>query len=128
MMIVKFVGLLLIFYFDFFQSDVIDDIQYAFKIQSANELSKYLHEQVEIRDVDGVTFTGSKAQVVLLLRKFFSEHPATNFSTAHTGKSNGEKFFIICNYTSKNRDFRILMRVEKFSNYYSLTNIEFYTK
>jgi hypothetical protein len=127
-MIVRFGGLFLIFCFDFFQSNNIDNILYAFKIQSANEMSKYLHEQVAMRDLDGNTFTASKAQAVLLLRKFFSEHPATNFNTDHTGKSNDEKLFIICTYASKNGDFRILMRAKKFNGHYLLAHIEFYAK
>src|SRR5690349_6305217 len=69
-------------------NEVADQAKEAIKAGSAKELSKHLHQTVDVT-IDGNLKNYSKTQAEFLLRDFFKAHPPSEFSIIHQGSSKG---------------------------------------
>jgi hypothetical protein len=93
------------------QSPVIDQINEAFKAGSAKELSKYLHQTVDVT-IEGKLGNYSKAQAEIVLRDFFKTYPPSEFSIIHQGSSKGGQPFAIGKYVSGGANYRVWMKLK----------------
>jgi len=95
----------------FSQSSVIEQVNEAFKAGSAKELSKYLHQTVDLT-IEGKLGNYSKSQAEFVLRDFFKAHPPAEFSIIHQGSSKGGQPFAIGNYASGPETYRVWMKLK----------------
>lgn len=76
------------------QTQKFDAIADALRTGNSSALANFFEGNVEITIVSGGA-SYSKSQAELVLKKFFSGHPAKSFSLAHEGTSpEGSKYFI----------------------------------
>lgn len=95
----------------FSQSSVIDQVNEAFKAGSAKELSKYLHQTVDVT-IEGKLGNYSKAQAEFVLRDFFKAHAPSEFTIIHQGSSKGGQPFAIGKYVSGTETYRVWMKLK----------------
>ncbi len=82
----------------------IEEVIFAMRAGNANEISKYIDENVEIALPDK-TEQYSKAQAVIILHEFFSSNGVKGFDLKHKGDNSGSKFCIGTLFT-KSGNFR----------------------
>lgn len=95
----------------FSQSSVIDQVNEAFKAGSARELSRYLHQTVDVT-IEGKLGNYSKAQAEFVLRDFFKAHAPSEFTIIHQGSSKGGQPFAIGKYVSGTDTYRVWMKLK----------------
>ena len=71
----------------------IDDVINALRAGNANEMAKYIDENVELSLPDK-SDSYSKAQAIMILKDFFANNAVTGFETKHTGDNSGNQFCI----------------------------------
>lgn len=82
----------------------IDDVVNALKKGDANELSKYMNDNVDIT-LPSKSDSYSKAQAQMIIRDFFSGNSVTGFDLKHKGDSPGGNY-CIGTLQTKNGNFR----------------------
>ena len=92
-------------------NEVVDQVKEAIKAGSAKELSKYLHQTVDVT-IDGKLQNYSKAQAEFVLRDFFKAHPPNDFNIIHQGSSKGGQPFAIGKYKSGSDTYRVWMKIK----------------
>ena len=105
-------------------SEVIDQVNEAFKAGSAKELSKYLHQTVDVT-IEGKLGNYSKAQAEFVLRDFFKAHAPTEFTIIHQGSSKGGQPFAIGKYKSASETYRVWMKLKSVDNQQVIQEISF---
>src|SRR5262245_17540474 len=106
------------------QSDVIGLIRETLKAGSAKELSKYLNQTVDVT-IEGKVESYSKSQAEFVFRDFFKQHPPSEFTIIHQGKSRGDQPFAIGQYKSGNDVYRVFMKIKAQNNQQLLHEISF---
>ena len=71
----------------------IDDVINALRSGNANEMAKYIDENVELSLPDK-SDSYSKAQAIMILKDFFANNTVTGFEVKHKGDSGGNQFCI----------------------------------
>ena len=92
-------------------SSVIEQLTEAFKAGSAKELSKFLHQTVDVT-IEGKLGNYSKAQAEFVLRDFFKAHAPSEFTIIHQGSSKGGQPFAIGKYISGTETYRVWMKLK----------------
>ena len=108
----------------FAQTDVISQVKESIKAGSAKELSKFLHQTVDVT-IEGNLQSYSKAQAEFIFRDFFKQHPPAEFSIIHQGSSKGGQPFAIGQYKSGNEVYRVFMKIKVSNNQQQLHEISF---
>jgi hypothetical protein len=108
----------------FAQSDVINQVRETIKAGSAKELSKYLHQAVDVT-IEGNVQNYSKAQAEFVFRDFFKQHPPSEFNIIHQGSSKGGQPFAIGQYKSGTDTYRVFMKIKATNNQQLLHEISF---
>ncbi len=103
---------------------VIDQVNEAFKAGSAKELSKYLHQTVDVT-IEGKLGNYSKAQAEFVLRDFFKAHAPTEFTIIHQGSSKGGQPFAIGMYKSASETYRVWMKLKSVDKQQVIQEISF---
>lgn len=93
------------------QTDIIQQVRETIKAGSAKELSKFLNQTVDVM-IDEQLQSYSKAQAEFVLRDFFKNHPAAEFSIIHQGSSKGGQPFAIGLYKSGDETYRVFMKIK----------------
>lgn len=93
------------------KSDVVGDVRETIKAGSAKELSKYLHQNVDI-ELNGKKETYSKAQAEIILRDFFKANAPSDFTIIHKGQSKSGQSFAIGQYKSGADNYRVFMKIK----------------
>lgn len=93
------------------KSDVVSDVRETIKAGSAKELSKYLHQNVDI-ELNGKKETYSKAQAEIILRDFFKANTPSDFTIIHKGQSKSGQPFAIGQYKSGADNYRVFMKIK----------------
>jgi hypothetical protein len=106
------------------QSDVINQVKETIKAGSAKELSKFLHNTVDVT-LEGDVQSYSKAQAEYVLRDFFKQHPPNEVNIIHQGSSKGGQPFAILQYKSGGDTFRLFMKIKSTGNVQLLDDIRF---
>jgi hypothetical protein len=118
------VVLLLVAFQSLAQSDVINQVKETIKAGSAKELSRYLHNTVDVT-LEGNVQSYSKAQAEFVLRDFFKQHPPNEVNIIHQGSSKGGQPFAILQYKSGPETFRLFMKIKSTGNNQLLDDIRF---
>jgi hypothetical protein len=108
----------------FSQTDVINQVKETIKAGSAKELSRYLHNTVDVT-LEGNVQSYSKAQAEFVLRDFFKQHPPNEVNIIHQGSSKGGQPFAILQYKSGTETFRLFMKIKSNGNSQLLDDIRF---
>ena len=103
---------------------VIDQVKEAIKAGSAKELSKYLHQTVDVT-IEGKVESYSKAQAEFVIRDFFKAHAPGEFSIIHQGSSKGGQPFAIGKYVSSTDTYRVWMKIKTTDNKQLIQEISF---
>ena len=82
----------------------IDDVINAIRSGNADEVAKYIEDDVEISLADK-SDSYSKAQAVLILKDFFANNKVISFDVKHLGDNGGNQFCIGTLHT-RSGDFR----------------------
>jgi hypothetical protein len=106
------------------QTDVINQVKETIKAGSAKELSRYLHNTVDVT-LEGNVQSYSKAQAEFVLRDFFKQHPPNEVNIIHQGSSKGGQPFAILQYKSGAETFRLFMKIKSSGNNQLLDDIRF---
>jgi hypothetical protein len=106
------------------KSDVVSQVKETIKAGSAKELSKYLHQSVDI-NLEGKQESYSKAQAEFVLRDFFKVHPPSDFSIIHQGSSKSGQPFAIGQYKSITENFRVFMKIKTVEDQQLIHEISF---
>jgi len=93
------------------KGDIVSQVKETIKAGSAKELSKYLHQSVDI-NLEGKQESYSKAQAEFILRDFFKAHAPSDFSIIHQGSSKSGQPFAIGQYKSNTENFRVFMKIK----------------
>ena len=75
------------------QSTNLDEVIDALKVGKANELGKYMDDNVEITLPDKSN-NYSKAQAILVLKDFFDNNEVKSFEVKHKGDQNGGQYCV----------------------------------
>lgn len=94
------------------QTDIVSQIKETFKAASAKELSKYLHQTVDVT-IEGKVQSYSKPQAEFVFRDFFKQHPPTEVQIIHQGASKGGQNFAIIQYIAGSSTYRVFMKIKK---------------
>jgi hypothetical protein len=108
----------------FAQTDVINQVKETIKAGSAKELSRFLHNTVDVT-LEGNVQSYSKAQAEFVLRDFFKQHPPNEVNIIHQGSSKGGQPFAILQYKSGSETFRLFMKIKSSGNSQLLDDIRF---
>lgn len=92
-------------------AEVIDQVKESIKAGSAKELSKYLHQTVDVT-IDGKLENYSRAQAEFVLRDFFKAHPPNEFTIIHQGSSKGGQPYAIGQYKSGSDIYSVWMKIK----------------
>ena len=71
----------------------LDDVIGALKSGDAQQLSKYVDDNIEI-SLPGKSDSYSKSQAVMVLKDFFSNNGVTGFDVQHKGENGGGQYCI----------------------------------
>ena len=93
------------------QHDIIEQVRETIKAGSAKDLSKFLNQTVDVM-IDEQLQSYSKAQAEFVLRDFFKNHPAAEFTIIHQGSSKGGQPFAIGLYKSGEETYRVFMKIK----------------
>ena len=77
----------------FRQANGIDEVISALRSGNANELSKYVDNNIEL-SLPSKTDNYSRQQAVVILQDFFSSNGVKSFEVKHRGDNGGSKFCI----------------------------------
>ena len=131
--------LLLLFVFtvapSFAQEEVLSTAKVAFKAGNSKDLSKYFHNNLEIKiddsEVDNTNSNYSKTQAEYVLKDFFKENPPQDFVYVHHGTSKDGMKYAIGKYTCKDStgrpsgSFRVFLKLKQYEGSYLIDEIDF---
>jgi hypothetical protein len=101
----------------------IDDVIGALRTGNANEVAKYIDENVELSLPDK-SDSYSKAQAIMILKDFFTSNSVTGFEVKHKGDNNGNQFCIGTLHT-KSGDYRTTVFMKTKNGRQSVKEIRF---
>lgn len=93
------------------QTKIPNGITIAFKAGNAAELSKYMNSTIELLLLEKEDFYKKNAAEAIL-KDFFSEYPARDFSIRHQGAKNDAQY-AIGNLKTDKGDFRVYFLLKK---------------
>lgn len=105
------------------QDETMKNIGTAIKAGSSKELINFCNETVEIK-INGESSNYSRPQAEVILRKFFNENPAKEFTYIHQGASEGLNY-TIGRYTHENGAYRVVMFIKKIDDKYLIDTLNF---
>lgn len=101
----------------------LDDVINALKAGNANEVAKYIDENVELSLPDK-SDSYSKAQAVMILRDFFANNNVVAFEAKHKGDNSGNQF-CIGNLKTRSGDYRTTVFMKTKNGRQSVKEIRF---
>ena len=107
------------------EAEIIDLVEEALKSSSSREISKHLHNKVEIK-LDGERNEYSKNQAEVVLKQFFQDNTAESCEVGHQGNNNaGGIIYAIGSYQTASVSYRVVVRAKKFSKEFKVYRLEF---
>jgi hypothetical protein len=107
------------------QIKTIDNVRLAIKNGNANSLTTYMSSSIDLRIAtdEGVY---SKKQAGIVLKKFFTKEPASDFKNNHVGSTqSNSKYYSIGTYTSGDKSYRVLISYKLIDGNYLINKIHF---
>ncbi len=106
-------------------SDILTNVEAALQASSSKELSKHLHNKVEIK-LNGERKNYSINQAEIMLKDFFQEYPGEGFEFIHEGNnSSGGILYAIGTFSSNSGKHRVVVRAKMFNSAYKVYRLEF---
>jgi hypothetical protein len=96
----------------FAQTEVRDQINAAIRSGNAKTLASYFTNTVDLT-VGKNEEVYSKEQAEVIMARFFSEHPPTEFAIKHEGHSKSDDQFFIGDLGTKDKAFRVSYFLKK---------------
>ena len=107
------------------QRQTLDNVRIAIKSGNTFALGSYLSSTIDLKigKEEGVY---SDKQALVVLEKFFSTSPATDFKYEHVGSTqSNSKYYSIGTYTSGTITYRVLISYKLVSGNYLIDKIHF---
>lgn len=95
--------------------NIIENIRLAIQAGSSSELSRYLHDPVEL-NLDEKRESYSRNQAEFVLRDFFGKYKVTEFSYVHQGSSKEGLQYVIGKYEYEGGAFQVYMLLKQKEN------------
>ncbi len=106
------------------QNETVGQVRLALEIGSANELSKFLNDKVELK-IDGNEGHYSHSQAEGVLKNYFKENPPKSFQINHEGTSENGLIYAIGEYRTIDSSFRVLIRLKKINDQFKIHEMSF---
>jgi hypothetical protein len=107
------------------QKQTLDNVRIAIKSGNTSALATYLSSTVDLKigKEEGVY---SDKQALVVMEKFFSQTPASDFKYDHIGStSTNSKYYSIGTYTSGTSTYRVLISYKLVNGNYLIDKIHF---
>jgi hypothetical protein len=108
----------------FAQGDIINDVKEAVKIGASKEVSRFLHQNVDLT-INGKMDTYSKTQAEYVLKDFFKKNPPSSFVIVHQGASKAGSPYATGQYMSGTNTFLVWVRIKKVTDKYLIHEMSF---
>ena len=106
------------------QADIISDVKGALKIGASKEISRFLHQNIDLT-INGKMDTYSKTQAEYVLKEFFKNNPPSSFVIVHQGASKGGSPYATGQYMSGDDTFLVWVRIKKVTDKYLIHEMSF---
>lgn len=109
----------------FAQRQTLDNVRIAIKNGNTGSLAAYMSSSIDLKlnSEEGVY---SDKQALIVLEKFFSQSPASDFKYNHVGSTqSNSKYYSIGTYTSASQSFRVLISYKLINGNYLIDKIHF---
>ncbi|MCG8473945.1 MAG: DUF4783 domain-containing protein [Cytophagales bacterium] len=102
-----------------------EDLGAAISTSSAKEIVKLTGPVIEL-NLEGQKVTCKQAEALGRLRTFFQKYPVSSFEFVHEGKSPNGQIFLIGQYKTGQKKFRVHVLLEAHSSRYLVKVLSFY--
>jgi hypothetical protein len=106
------------------QTDITAKVTEALKKGDAASLASMMMSQVDL-SIDGKDDSYSKEQASEMIRKFFAEHPAKDFSVKHQGTSKLDDQYRIGDLVTSTGKYRVTFFLKKNGSVMQIRQISF---
>ena len=107
-----FIQVVLLTFFTSNQNDNLQRIIESFNLMNSNEIISHFNESIQI-SIDGKTYSENSYKSSILLDDFFNKNDIDSFNMIHMGKSETSLIYLIGEYLSDNKIYKILIFVDK---------------
>ncbi|MEZ5196470.1 MAG: DUF4783 domain-containing protein [Bacteroidales bacterium] len=104
--------------------DIVDKISAALKSANASKISDYFYSSVnlEVGEIDG---SYSKKQAEMIMSDFLKKEPVKSFEIKHQGSSDDGSKYIIGNYKTVDKVYRVYILLKKQNDIYLIHHLQF---
>ena len=110
-----FIQVVLLTFFTSNQNDNLQRIIESFNLMNSNEIISHFNESIQI-SIDGKTYNENSYKSSILLDDFFSKNDIDSFNMIHKGKSGTSLTYVIGEYLSDKKIYKILIFVDTKKN------------
>lgn len=117
------------------QEEVLSTAKVALKAGNSKDLSKYFHNNLEIKisddEADNTNSNYSKTQAEYVLKGFFKDNPPQDFVYVHHGTSKDGMKYAIGKYTCRDSTgkpagtYRVFLKLKQYDGSYLIDEIDF---
>ena len=107
------------------QRQTLDNVRIAIKNGNTSSLSSYMSSSIDLKIVNEEGVYSDK-QALIVLEKFFTQSPATDFKYNHVGSTqSNSKYYSIGTYTTNTNSYRVLISYKLINGNYLIDKIHF---
>ena len=106
-----FIQVVLLAFFTSNQNNNLQRIIESFNLMNSNEIISHFNEPIQI-SIDGKTYSENSYKSSILLDDFFTKNDIDSFNMIHKGKSGTSLTYVIGEYLSDKKIYKILIFVD----------------
>ena len=106
-----FTQVVLLTFFTSHQNDNLQRIIESFNLMNSNEIISHFNESIQI-SINGKTYSENSYKSSILLDDFFTKNDIDSFNMIHKGKSGTSLTYVIGEYLSDKKIYKILIFVD----------------
>ena len=106
-----FIQVVLLTFFTSNQNNNLQRIIESFNLMNSNEIISHFNESIQI-SIDGKTYNENSYKSSILLDDFFNKNDFDSFNMIHKGKSGTSLTYVIGEYLSDKKIYKILIFVD----------------
>ena len=106
-----FIQVVLLTFFTSNQNNNLQRIIESFNLMNSNEIISHFNESIQI-SIDGKTYSENSYKSSILLDDFFTKNDIDSFNMIHKGKSGTSLTYVIGEYLSDKKIYKILIFVD----------------
>ena len=110
-----FIQVVLLTFFTSNQNDNLQRIIESFNLMNSNEIISHFNESIQI-SIDGKTYSENSYKSSILLDDFFNNNDIDSFNMINRGKSGTSLTYVIGEYLSDKKIYKILIFVDTKKN------------